>query len=104
MLDRIQRVGQEFGATTGRVRQCNWLNLSFLKRSVLMNSVNKLVINKLDVLRETETWNVTNTDSSGKNFYEFFSKEIDFKDRIIQEFDSIQTPFEIIFSQSPEQI
>jgi len=104
MLDKIQQVGQEFGATTGRVRQCNWLNLSFLKRSVLMNSVNKLVINKLDVLKETETWNVINTDSSGKNFYEFFSKEIDFKERIIKEFDSIQTPFEIIFSQSPEQI
>ena len=60
VFDRIQEAGQEFGATTGRVRQCNWLNCEELKRSIQINGVNKLVINKMDVLREVGEWGLRN--------------------------------------------
>ena len=59
MLDRIQQVGQEFGATTGRKRQTNWIDLDFLAKSCRMNGVTDLVINKMDVMREVmgdEEW------------------------------------------------
>ena len=52
LLEELQRVGQEFGATTGRKRQTNWIDLDFLARSCKINGVTDLVINKMDVMRE----------------------------------------------------
>ena len=49
-LVKIQTIGKEFGATTGRSRQCNYLNLNKLFESCFINQVNWLVINKCDIL------------------------------------------------------
>lgn len=46
--------GCEFGATTGRPRRCGWLDLALLKRSVLINRVDEIVLTKLDVLDELD--------------------------------------------------
>lgn len=51
-LNDLQRIGEEFGATTGRIRQCNWLDVSRLAKSVQMNGVTHLVLNKCDVLNQ----------------------------------------------------
>ncbi|MBL8445906.1 MAG: adenylosuccinate synthase [Zoogloeaceae bacterium] len=42
--------GREFGTVTGRKRRCGWLDLSALKRSIIINGVSGLCITKLDVL------------------------------------------------------
>ena len=62
VFDTIQKVGEEYGATTGRVRQCNWMNLNTLKKAVRMNGVTDLVLNKMDVLRSVGQWKVYNND------------------------------------------
>jgi adenylosuccinate synthase len=49
-LDYFRNKGVEFGATTGRPRRCGWLDLVLLKRAIILNKVNELVITKLDVL------------------------------------------------------
>lgn len=49
--EKIQELGGEVGATTGRKRRCGWLNLNEVKRSVQINGVTDLVITKLDVLQ-----------------------------------------------------
>ncbi len=48
--EKLRELGGEYGATTGRPRRCGWLDLVALKHSVEMNSIEKLVITKLDVL------------------------------------------------------
>jgi len=53
---RVRDVGEEYGATTGRPRQCNWLNYDELNKATKLNQVNNLVINKMDVLREIGVW------------------------------------------------
>ena len=58
LFDDIQKAGQEFGATTGRVRQCNRLNCEQLTYAIRTNGVNKLVVNKMDVLREVGAWGI----------------------------------------------
>ncbi|MCF7874956.1 MAG: adenylosuccinate synthase [Candidatus Omnitrophica bacterium] len=50
VLDYLQDEGGEFGATTGRPRRCGWLDLVLLKRAIKVNSINSLIITKLDVL------------------------------------------------------
>lgn len=62
IFEQIQHVGSEFGATTGRVRQCNWLDFENLKKAIMMNGVNKLVFNKVDILREVKSWGMKNPD------------------------------------------
>ena len=44
------RVGNEFGATTGRPRRCGWLDLVALKYAVQINGVTQLMMMKGDVL------------------------------------------------------
>ena len=47
---RLQQVGGEVGATTGRTRRCGWLDLVVLKHATRVNGLTGLVITKLDVL------------------------------------------------------
>ncbi len=51
----LARVGDEFGATTGRPRRCGWFDAVALKRSILHNSASGLCITKLDVLDELDS-------------------------------------------------
>jgi adenylosuccinate synthase len=48
--DRIQEIGAEFGATTGRRRRCGWLDTVILRNSVRLNGLTSLAVTKLDVL------------------------------------------------------
>lgn len=48
--DTIQRIGHEFGATTGRKRRCGWLDLPSLKYSVKASAITSIALTKLDVL------------------------------------------------------
>ncbi|PCI34994.1 MAG: adenylosuccinate synthase [Flavobacteriaceae bacterium] len=52
------RIGNEFGATTGRERRCGWLDLVALKYSVQINGVTQLMMMKADVLSGFETLKV----------------------------------------------
>jgi adenylosuccinate synthase len=52
--EKIQIIGGEFGATTGRARRCGWLNLDELKESVELNGVTNLIMTKVDVLNNFE--------------------------------------------------
>ncbi|MCV3728426.1 adenylosuccinate synthase [Ureaplasma miroungigenitalium] len=46
----FQDKGHEYGATTGRKRDCGWLDLVMLKHAVMIDGVTDLVITKLDIL------------------------------------------------------
>jgi adenylosuccinate synthase len=48
--ERMGKVGNEFGATTGRPRRCGWLDLVALRYSCQINGVTKLMMMKSDVL------------------------------------------------------
>lgn len=48
--ERLQSVGHEFGATTGRPRRCGWLDLVALGYTSAINGLTELSITKLDVL------------------------------------------------------
>lgn len=58
VFEKIRELGQEFGATTGRARQCNWFDLPLLEKAARINGVTKLVINKIDVLNRAGVWKI----------------------------------------------
>ena len=48
--EKIGKVGNEFGATTGRPRRCGWIDIPALKYAIHINGVTKLMMMKADVL------------------------------------------------------
>jgi adenylosuccinate synthase len=56
--ETMGRVGNEFGATTGRARRCGWLDLVALKYAVQINGITQLIMMKGDVLSGFKTLKV----------------------------------------------
>lgn len=48
--DRLREAGSEYGATTGRPRDCGWLDLPALARACQLSGMTGLCVTKLDVL------------------------------------------------------
>ncbi len=48
--ETIRRIGNEFGAVTGRNRRCGWVDIVALKYAIQINGVTQLVMMKGDVL------------------------------------------------------
>lgn len=56
--EEMARIGQEFGAVTGRARRCGWLDLVALKYTCRVNGVTQLMMMKSDVLSGFNTLKV----------------------------------------------
>ncbi|HRT27251.1 MAG TPA: adenylosuccinate synthase [Syntrophales bacterium] len=51
---RLQQVGREFGATTGRKRRCGWVDMVQVRESIRLSGITGVAITKLDVLTGIE--------------------------------------------------
>jgi len=52
--DKLRKIGNEFGSTTGRPRRCGWLDIPSLKYAIMLNGVTELMMMKSDVMNEFE--------------------------------------------------
>ncbi len=68
---KLQELGHEYGATTGRRRRCGWLDLTALKYAVQINGVTALIMTKADILSEFDTFKVA-------EYYELNGEKIDY--------------------------
>jgi len=48
--EQLRKVGQEFGATTGRPRRCGWFDAVVVRHAVRLNGMGSLILTKLDCL------------------------------------------------------
>jgi adenylosuccinate synthase len=63
----LQKLGHEFGATTGRPRRCGWLDLVALNYAIRINGITNLALMKIDVLSGFEKVGVaTHYELDGK--------------------------------------
>ena len=69
--EHLGKVGNEFGATTGRARRCGWIDLPALKYAININGVTQLMMMKADVLSGIDKISVC-------THYELNGKRIDF--------------------------
>ena len=51
---KLQKVGSEFGATTGRPRRCGWFDAIAAKYSCMINGLTDVALTKLDILDSFE--------------------------------------------------
>ena len=99
VFNKIQEEGQEYGATTGRVRQVNWMNLNFLQKAININGATHVVFNKMDVLE-----NVGHFAINENGFLKRFIDAKHMEEYIKQRLDNIPFVKSILFSRSPHEI
>jgi adenylosuccinate synthase len=99
-LPRFQEVGQEIGSTTGRKRQCNYLNLDTLIPAIKINGVTDVIFNKVDVIQQLNIFKLIY-----KNQIMIFDSLSDMK-RFIEDTLMNEMPYyiQIIYSGSPYEI
>ena len=100
IFNKLRELGNEFGSTTGRNRQCNWLNMDRLVKAILCNGVNILIVNKCDIIKKLGVFKVI----YDKNVIEFISFEEMEKYIVDKLRKKIDTGLDIIFSYSPNSI
>ena len=69
--ERLRKIGNEFGSTTGRPRRCGWIDIPALKYAININGVTQLMMMKADVLSGSETIKAC-------THYEFNGEKIDY--------------------------
>ncbi len=48
-LEKMRTLGEEFGATTGRARECGWFDGVQAKYSIMVNGISEIALTKLDI-------------------------------------------------------
>jgi len=96
-LEKIGEAGQEFGATTGRKRQCNFLNLNNLIQALKLNNCTICIINKADILINLNIFKLY----FDNKVYSFEYWE-DMKEFILEKLKPLH--IEVIFSFNPYHI
>ncbi len=66
----MRKIGDEFGATTGRPRRCGWFDSVLVRRAVKLNGINGLALMKLDVLDSFKKIKICTRYKIGKRFYD----------------------------------
>lgn len=94
IFNKICELGQEYGATTGRRRQCNWLNLDNLIKAIRINGVTNVAISKMDIMRQLNVWCLYHHDRKIS-----FASEDEMKRYIIDHMDKYMM---IHWSDNPE--
>lgn len=56
--EELRKIGNEFGATTGRPRRCGWIDLVALRYTCMISGVTQIIMTKADVLDAFETLDV----------------------------------------------
>ena len=70
--ERMRKIGNEFGATTGRPRRCGWFDAVALRYSAMVNGIERIAVTKLDVLDTFEEINVcTGYEFAGRRLKTF---------------------------------
>tara|TARA_R110001583_G_scaffold159613_1_gene311445 strand:+ start:5400 stop:6395 length:996 start_codon:yes stop_codon:yes gene_type:complete len=96
---KLRNLGEEYGATTGRPRQCNWLDLTRLTRAIKINGVNQVVLNKVDVLRSLGVYRLIK-EGAHVGFHSF----TEMRQYIEKELDAIDPEIKLYFSERKDAI
>ncbi len=100
VFNEIREIGEEYGATTGRARQVNWLDVGLLERAIRLNGVTHIVFNKIDVLRAVGQWAVLENGKRRR-----FESERAMKLFLVSRLTALGIPKRrVFFSESKEKI
>jgi adenylosuccinate synthase len=70
--DHLRKLGNEFGATTGRARRCGWFDVPILRSAKRLNGLTSIALTRLDTLDTMERLKVcTSYEYRGERLDQF---------------------------------
>ena len=104
---KLQQEGNEFGATTGRIRRCGWFDCVMLRKAAMINGLTHLAITKIDVLdhfEEIKVCTAYNINGTETNYFPESTEQLNNVKPIYQTFKGWNTSTKKINSweQLPE--
>ncbi|MBI4027201.1 MAG: adenylosuccinate synthase [Verrucomicrobia bacterium] len=73
----IQKIGDEFGRTTGRGRRCGWFDSVVVRYAQQINGINDLAVTKLDVLDHLSELKICVAYRNGRKAYRTIPMDLD---------------------------
>jgi adenylosuccinate synthase len=103
---KLQEIGGEFGATTGRERRCGWLDIVALKYAIEINGVTQLVMTKADVLSGFESFKVSEEYCIQNKTINFFPFDAESAKPVFKKMDAWKADLKNIndFNGFPEEL
>ena len=83
----IRRLGNEFGATTGRPRRCGWFDGVVVRYAARVNGLTDLAVTKLDVLDTLDRIGLCTGYESGGQMYEEFPGDLTVLDKAVPRYE-----------------
>jgi adenylosuccinate synthase len=88
--ERLQRIGREFGVTTGRKRRCGWFDLVLVKYSAAVNCYTQINLTKLDVLDDFDVIRVATAYEYQGQKLESFPADLDVMENVQIEYKTFK--------------
>ena len=87
--DTLRKLGNEFGATTGRKRRCGWLDLELLRFAAKINGFSSFAITKLDILDSFQEIKVA-------THYTYNDKKINYEDLGLNDINKVKPVYQTL--------
>lgn len=87
--EKLRKIGNEFGATTGRPRRCGWLDLSLLKFGARINGLTGFALTKLDILD-------TFSEIKVATHYQYRGKKVNYEDTALIDIEKVKPVYKTL--------
>ena len=85
--EEVRRLGNEFGATTGRARRCGWFDAVVVRFATRVNGLTGLAVTKLDVLDTLDRVALCTGYEVDGQIYEEFPGDVDALERAVPRYE-----------------
>jgi adenylosuccinate synthase len=83
----VRKLGNEFGATTGRARRCGWFDALVVRYATRVNGLSDLAVTKLDVLDTLPRLGICVGYEVDGELYEEFPSDVAALDKVVPKYE-----------------
>jgi adenylosuccinate synthase len=88
LQSEVRKLGNEFGATTGRVRRCGWFDALVVKYATRVNGLSDLAVTKLDVLDTLPELKICTGYEIGGDVHEDFPSDLLVLEKVVPRYET----------------
>jgi adenylosuccinate synthase len=88
LQSEVRKLGNEFGATTGRARRCGWFDALVVKYATRVNGLSDLAVTKLDVLDTLPELKICTGYEIGGDVHEDFPSDLLVLEKVVPRYET----------------
>jgi adenylosuccinate synthase len=90
MGERVRKLGNEFGATTGRARRCGWFDAIVVRYATRINGLTDVAVTKLDVLDTLDRIAICTGYEFGGDLHTEFPADVSLLDKVKPRYEWVE--------------